>query len=201
MNNQAPTASEKDWALMCHLCPLIPLLIIIALIFGGAEINFWIHLLSFSRLIFPLYGWMIGEQNNSRWIVHHAKSSLNFQITYSILFYIPWIISSMIANDIISQFITCPDDSLPIEEREHMPCHGRITRMEGFVLGLLLLPVLISLVVTEGILLLIHVILVLKAANLAQEPTEEKVGETSRIIYPKTYPLVIPFFRTSQNSR
>jgi uncharacterized Tic20 family protein len=183
MINRTTTQEENFLAFMCHLSPIIPLIPFFILWLGGLATPigydllrltiYSLHFLLFSRLIFPLVGWMIGVNEKIAWIVHHAKSALNFQITYSFLFYIPIIIGQRMFDDFV----------------------GDAGDLDGGGWALAAFPFIIMFGFVEVILLLLHVILVFIASMIALSGIKN-VEQKSRLIYPKTYPLVIPFFRT-----
>lgn len=174
MINHTPTPSEKTWAFICHISPLISFLIINKLLDNRTFSENLIHLLLFSRLIFPIVGWMMGTREKSPWIVHHAKSVLNFQLTYSFLFYIPWIIFVIMRHYVLKDIPTLDDGSYDIES------------LDGFGMAVLILILLLCLGI-EVILQFIHLVLVLRACLITLKPTVKIVDKESRLIYPKTY--------------
>jgi uncharacterized Tic20 family protein len=159
MSHHFPTKKERFMASLCHLSPLIPLVIILLFISRGISIT-WMGILFFARFALPMLCWKIGKQNP--WIVHHAKSALNFQITQTFILLSPRIIVwALIA------------------------AHPAFVLIRFFFFSL------------EIVLLVTHVILAVKAAMIAQKNMEKK----GQLIYPKTYPLTIPFFRAPNRSR
>jgi uncharacterized Tic20 family protein len=95
MINHHPTKRDRFIASMCHLSPVIPLVLIILCSLTGIG-DAWIGVLFFSRLVLPIICWHIGR--NNPWIIHHAKISFNFQMTQTFILLIPLLICGVLLS-------------------------------------------------------------------------------------------------------
>ncbi|MHB9094187.1 MAG: DUF4870 domain-containing protein [Eubacteriales bacterium] len=71
--NEIPAREERTWGMLCHLS-----------IFAG-------HFIPFGNIIAPLVIWQV-KKEESAFVAHHGKESLNFQISLMIYFIVAFIL-------------------------------------------------------------------------------------------------------------